>query len=400
MKKAAPLSEHDAIVRRINETLEGPVIDVLARLLPQVAALPRAKALEAILDDLELLEACFAAFRANVDLFRHLLIGPDRKPIEDSAAPLICGRSLNEIEAMVLRTAAKRHFRRRLDSDTRSVRKAPRPRRQEGLFARLRALLVGQPQRRVHPKSRADQLYDVINPLLRHDWQVPLVPEYAEMSMSLIRHTGRRLLDYRVPEDVRLLRADPSNPPPPTSVEVMEYRKVGVFRTQPDLPDPATLPRAKVAAAARQTGGMAPAPAEQTAQTIAPSPKANLNKLLGPDGTRLIPGAFADLLLSPQMRKALPRLQQTVKPGEELSLVGADTARALIDGLDLPAAHLAVLLLAAHDCLGGDTFTRAFGVNAKPDFTAQMVARARASGIGPDTSLPHVVMAVTRMFSR
>lgn len=399
MKKAAPQSEHDAIVRRINETLEGPVIDVLARLLPPVAALPRGKALETILDDLDLLEACFAAFRANVDLFRHLLIGPDRTPIEDSAAPLICGRSLNEIEAMVLRTAAKRHFRRKLDSDTRAVR-IPRPRRQAGLFARLRALLVGQPQRRVRPKSRADQLYDVINPLLRHDWQVPLLPEYAELSMSLIRHTGYRLLDYRVPEDVRLLRADPSNPPPPTSIEVMEYRKVGVFRTQPALPDPSTLPRARVAAESRPTGAMAPAPAEQPVQGVPASRKASLNKLVGPDGTRLIPAAFADLLLAPEVRKALPRLEQTVKPGEELSLVGADTARALLDGLDLPAGHLAVLLLAAHDCLGGDTFTRAFGVNAKPDFTAQMVTRAKASGIGPDTPLPHVVMAVTRMFSK
>jgi len=52
-------ADHLAVVRKINATLSGPVIDVLCELVPEVRRLPRRGALEAILDDVDLLDRCF-----------------------------------------------------------------------------------------------------------------------------------------------------------------------------------------------------------------------------------------------------------------------------------------------------------------------------------------------------
>ena len=115
-------NDHRAVVRKINATLQGPVVEILAELVPDVRRLPKHGALEAILDDIELLDRCFQAFRSNPEQFRHLLVDRHKVSVEDAEALLECGRSLDDVVAMVVRTAAKRHFRTRLDGMNRSLR--------------------------------------------------------------------------------------------------------------------------------------------------------------------------------------------------------------------------------------------------------------------------------------
>ncbi|MEW5726435.1 MAG: hypothetical protein AB1918_01280 [Pseudomonadota bacterium] len=396
MKAKPGIDSHDEVVRRINLVLQGPVIDVLARLVPEVAALPRQDALELILDDVDLLYRCFIAFRANLALFRPLLVDARKRPVEDSETPLICGRSLDEIEAMVVRTAAKRHFRRRIDHVQRGLRNPDRPRRpaaKSGVFARLRALLTGQPTRRVRPKSQGDMLYDAVGPVLLHDWQLPLVPEYGQLPLGIVRRLGRNLLDYRVPEDVRRLKIDPDRPPPPTSVELMEYVGAGVFALPPITP-PAASPKV---AGARAGGFMAAAP-ELEAAAPATDRRAPVAALAMPDGKRLRPEAFAPVLLDPKVQAALPA-SPSLKPGGELALAGAAIATRLVDALDLDAAALAVLLVTAHARLGERHFITAFGDPGRPDYIDRLIARGRAAGIGPASTPAEVAAFVAGLFT-
>ena len=138
-------SDHESVVRKINATLQGPVIDALAELVPDIRRLPRRNALEAVLDDVDLLHRCFLSFRTNPERFRHLLVDKHKVSVADAEALLECGRSLDQVIAMVVRTAAKRHFRRRLDGHAKPLRNRPiRRAKRRDLLSRLRDLLTPQ----------------------------------------------------------------------------------------------------------------------------------------------------------------------------------------------------------------------------------------------------------------
>ena len=188
----AIVSESATAVFRINLALRGPVLDVLGPFIPELNALPRKTAYDLVMDDLGLLGRCFAIFRQERPRFRTILVDERHRPVQDDFAPLSCGRSLAEVIAMVVRTAAKRYFRRTL---------SPAPSRPV------------EPPRR----NRADELYEAIRAYLLHEWQVPLVPNYAELDPSLVRRLGRRLLEAREPEALARLVANPDAAPPPAA---------------------------------------------------------------------------------------------------------------------------------------------------------------------------------------
>lgn len=377
-------ADHDAAVRKINETLEGPVLDILAGLLPELAGRPREHALDRILDDPPELTRCLAAFRTNVDRFRKLLVDAQGRPVDDAAAPLSCGRSLDDIVSMLVRTAAKRYFRARLDHDSRTLR-APRAAGGKGKAAAKAPTRKGP--------SPGDQLYRAFSGLLAHDWQVALLHEYAGLSPALVRRLGPRLLDYRVPEDVRRLRLDLEGPPPPTSIEVQEAAGIGVFVAPPKpLPDAPAAPAgagAKTAADSRQGGGMAAAP-ELAAEAKAPDRRAPLDRMLNDGGTRLRSTAFAMVLMDPKVRAVLPRTSAALRITDALDAVGAKVARTLVDGLGLTTEQLAVFLMTAHAVMGEKPFAAAFGTSAKAESVKALVERAKEAGIGDTTPLAAV----------
>jgi len=330
------LSDSAAVVFRINAALQGPVVDILGQFLPELNALPRDQAYERTLDDLGLLSRCFAVFRRERHRFRHVLVDDRRRPVNDDTSLLSCGRSLAEVISMVVRTAAKRHFRRAL---------APAP----PLAAR----------------SPADELYDAIKAYLLHEWQVPLVPAYARMEPALVRRVGARLLDAREPESLARLIADP------------------------DAIAPAHAPAVGAAPAtgARASGSRHP----QTA---------NLAEILDESQTRLRPEAFTQSLLDPDVRAVLPNADHIVSSAATLRAVGAGPAAALVEGLALRKDQLAVMLLVAHDSIGGTVFGRLFGTRADPELVSRILHRARLHGLGPDSAVIDCAIFMRSLFAR
>ncbi|MFD2234914.1 hypothetical protein ACFSNB_13960, partial [Phaeospirillum tilakii] len=174
-------------MRFINQTLKGPAAAALIDLDPALAAIGQERFYDTVMDDSSLLEGCLRVFRQNPQRFRDLLVDGQGRPVNDERVPLRCGRSLQDIVAMIVRTHAKRHFR---------------------------SALGGDPD---DPTSRAGGLYQAISAYLLHEWQVPLVPHYAPLPVALLRDLGPGLLDLRDAAALQALLATGAGAPPPAA---------------------------------------------------------------------------------------------------------------------------------------------------------------------------------------
>lgn len=398
---AVPRKDHGSVVRKINATLQGPVVEVLGELVPEVRHLPKRTALEAILDNVDLLHRCFLAFRTNPTRFRHLLVDRHKVSVEDADALLDCGRSLDDVIAMVVRTAAKRHFRRRLDGSAKALRVPPRkrPKRPAGLMARIRALMAHPPPpAAARSRSRGEVLYEAFQDYLLHDWQVPIIPEYCTLTPGTVRRLGKRILDYRLAEDIRRLRADPDNPPPPTPVVEVAAPEAGKPAYQlPPVQGKEGTPVPITTADTRVSDGMAKL--DYSGEPTASDQRARLSDILSADGKRLKANAFTIVLLDPKVRAYLPNSEQTVRITGILGAVNGMVGKVLVGELGFRIDQLAVFLMAAHGALGDGRFEKAFGVPGRPDYITKIVDRAKAVGLGQGSELKTVADFVTKTFA-
>ncbi|OAN53154.1 hypothetical protein A6A04_14455 [Paramagnetospirillum marisnigri] len=358
---ATAMTDTATAVFRINGTLQGPVVDILGQFLPELKALPREQAYDRTLDDLGLLARCFEIFRSERARFRQVVVDERRRPVTEDNVPLSCGRTLAEVIAMVVRTAAKRYFRRTLMPSTREAGNSV-------------------PETR----SAADELYDAIKAYLLHEWQVPLVPTYAEMEPALVRRVGAKILDAREPEALARLIADPDAP---------------VMR--PEMPartDTIVVGTAGLNGALLQ-GASAPGESGPSVQATDPR-TAVLTDILSADGLRLRTEAFNQILLDPEVRAALPNADQIVKISDVLRGVGATPASLLVEGLGLRKDQLAVMLLVAHDSIGSTVFGRLFGPRADPELVSRIVDRARVRALGPGSDVLDCAIFMRGVFAR
>ncbi|CCG42065.1 hypothetical protein [Magnetospirillum molischianum] len=381
----SPSSPRSQAIRRINLTLEGPVAEVLAQMVPELKKLPRRGVLERVLDDPALLDRCLKAFRADPQRFSDLLVDRRNTPIEQADATLACGRTLDEVVAMVVRTCAKRQFRKRLDGVSRPLRKTDRTqdKAKNGLFERLSHLISPPPPPR---RSRGEILYDSFKEHLRHDWQVALVSDYSTLSPQLVRRMGARILDYRIPEDIQKLRENPSNPPPPSTLPEPDLDILTGAVPLPTIspaPVPSSFPPPPIAAPAALGGDN----------------RARIADILTADQKRLRPEAFTLILLTPEVRAALPHPEQTVRLTGQLAEVGGLPAKRLIGELGLRAEQLVVMMLVIHEILGPEVFRRSFGLSSNLDYVDKFIERAKADGINQGTPPTEIAAFCRRIFS-
>ncbi|WP_237051404.1 hypothetical protein [Magnetospirillum sp. ME-1] len=368
--KVDAMTDTATAVFRINGTLQGPVVDILGQFLPELKALPREQAYDRTLDDLDLLSRCFQIFRKERPRFRYVLVDERRRPVSEDNVPLSCGRTLAEVIAMVVRTAAKRYFRRKLSPS--AVRAEAEAAAEE---ARAQAAA----------RSPADELYDAIKAYLLHEWQVPLVPAYSEMDPALVRKVGARILDCREADTLARLIADPDAP-----IQTM---------AEGAAQGPATTPSTFAAPFVSPFAPVAKAPLTPVAPVVHPR-TASLEDVLTPDMQRLRAEAFTETLLDPEVRAVLPNADQIVRIGDLLRGVGGQPATALVEGLGLRKDQLAVMLMVAQDCIGSTVFGRLFGPRADPELVTRIVERARLRGIGPTTEVIECAIFMRGVFAR
>ncbi len=398
-KTPRPKKRFKAIVR-VNKTLETSVIEVLSDLMPEARVLPHNKALQMILDDLGLLARCFVTYREHPERFRHLLIAPEKHHVKTSNELLVCGRSFDEVIGMIVRTAAKRHFLQEIDGNKRPFRAGRFLTPEEMSVVQKVFSIFGRKYTRSSDPTKAMKLYEALAENISFDWQVALVPEYATLPVPLVEKMGPQILDYKVPEEIRKLRQDPDNPPPPSKLVPRP-----LFVPPPAEPEQTEwAPEEDDSTAAALTATvrvedrvvMTEVPTESAEPT---DRRAKLEEILSGDGKRLMGKAFNTMLLDPKIRTILPDTGHQVRVGDTLNLVSGSVVKMFVNVLGLRQDQLAVMLIWAHHSFGEETFISMFGSSGKLDAINRIIARMQAQGITQNTSLEDVADLAKRGFA-
>ena len=175
--------------------LRGPVAQKFKTLLPELTTI--ADPYRAILGNPQLLDRAFKTFESRRDAFASFLVDAQGAAVTDDAVRLACGRSVNEVTGMAVRSGmrafAEQHFSgasRPHPALDRSLDAAEQQRARwiaavAQLFRRRQDGPQGSPAR-----ERVERFYDAIKGSLHHAWQVPLFPVYVEIPAELFAKIG------------------------------------------------------------------------------------------------------------------------------------------------------------------------------------------------------------------
>lgn len=209
-----------AAAEAVRAGLRDDAVSTLQKLVPALAYLPRDQVYNRILDNPELLDGCFQVFRANPGAFESILVRADRTPIESETDAMRCGRSLSQVIAMVVRTSARRYFRRTLKDPAPRLRRPHKP-------TLLERLGLVEPPRVQRPISKADRLYKALSDHLLYEWQARLIPYYAPLPEPVVRSLGARILDIRDPAELVEIAQSGRIPPTLTAPAALTHGQGG-----------------------------------------------------------------------------------------------------------------------------------------------------------------------------
>ncbi len=202
----APLAKPVETVRTV---LRRDIADILHDHLPALAMVPRDKVYTTVMDDPNLLHQGFQLLRRRPELFKDVVITPEKAfPASDGDA-LWCGRTMAEVIALVVRACARRYFKKRLSGPKPKPLPMPKVGFIQGIAISFGLASPPQRPKRKRWPTPADKLFDSMRDLLLYDWQVPLIPAYAALSPQLVTKLGPKLLEYRDPLKLQVL-SDPS----------------------------------------------------------------------------------------------------------------------------------------------------------------------------------------------
>lgn len=414
MPAAAVAEVSDDTVKVVRETLKGPVIQTMRRLVPDLAQVSAESAYDHALANLGLLEKCFKAFREQRDRFRHILVNKSGQVVTNDTGILSCGHNLEVVIAMVVRTAAKRYFRHHVGlHKTPKFASAP-----PGLLGKMKKALASS----ANEKSMAEELYECIKGYLLFEWQVPLVPTYAKLSPSQVTSMGRKILTLTdavalakaaglpVPASAVLATAS-SLPVKPASFNAERNASNSTgMRPRPMSPLPEIrplpanesvkiVPLERPAPPPPQPIAMQPVALRSTPITASSAP-ARAGATPAPGGKKLSGASFESVLALPHVQAAIDPNLHGLASIRVIDLVGARTWAALILTLGLRRKdQLAVLILNAFGALGLQEFRRVLGNEANPEILDQLLAGVGEADISPNSSPSDIIAFVVKTFS-
>jgi hypothetical protein len=326
-----------AAARAVRSTLRDAVIPVLAKGIPEIRRMPAGNAYEEVMGDIGLLERSFGYFRSNRKEFETIIVDPSRRAVNDDAAALQCGRSLDDVIAMIVRSAASRYFRKQFGDPARAL--GPR----HGMLAMVRRLLRRVGRRRV-TRTRADELYKAIRQYLLYEWQIPLFPAYSELTPGEVATLGPRITELKTSNAVMVATgravAEPEAPPPPPAA---------------------------------------------TGPVFLPEPR--LDALLTEDGQRLKVEALHTALADPEVRSYSQNGEQQSHLRKALRSVAKPLVRLLAMDLNLDDRQIAVILARAQAVMLPSTFERVIQGEANSPHLAKLAGAAIRAKIGPRSSI-------------
>ncbi|MBI5162600.1 MAG: hypothetical protein HY985_01710 [Magnetospirillum sp.] len=192
--------------REIIRTIKGPIVERLVSIIPALGAYDDVYG--TVMQSPDLLYGCMQVFRKQRELFQDLLVDKDGLPVLDDATVLKCDRNVNQIVGMVVRSGCKAYSEKRWGgAGTNKAVPVVNP-ATRSLLDKLAELVRGKWGDAEQPKpvaSHADKFYAAINDFLDADWQVPLIPHFAELPIKLIVELGRGVTALHNPEAITAL---------------------------------------------------------------------------------------------------------------------------------------------------------------------------------------------------
>jgi hypothetical protein len=180
----------EAARKEVLRLLRGPVADVFKKLIPSLAS--QADAYKTVMSNADLLDACLKLFQVKRDAFAVFLVDGQGKPVADDAVRLVCGRSVNEVTGMVVRSGmrayADQHFGK---ADSAAPAKSAHETQRQHWIAAVANMFrkkPGAPRRMA--AGAADTFYKSIRDSLDFAWQVPFFPIYVEIPAELFQKMG------------------------------------------------------------------------------------------------------------------------------------------------------------------------------------------------------------------
>ncbi|GAB6051570.1 hypothetical protein JCM17960_03900 [Magnetospira thiophila] len=148
------------------KVLIGAVKIILGR-IHKKGLIPEDKGYSVVVASPEMLDTCFKAFKADPGLGKDLVVSPKGRPVgpHDSAAPLVCGPTLEQVEKLLVTTCANKYF-------------------------------GGVPAK--NSDKKIDPVYKQLRPFLAFAWQLPLLPIFKKnYNFAHLRYLGRDVLLLR-----------------------------------------------------------------------------------------------------------------------------------------------------------------------------------------------------------
>ncbi len=202
---AKPVDQDTQNRREVIRTIKGPVVERLGQLIPALAAYEDIYGM--VLQTPDLLYGCLQLVKKQRGEFQDLMVDGAGNPVEDDDTPLRCDRSLNQIVGMVVRSGCKAYAEKRW-AVAAGPAKAPAKAEARSLLERLTDLVRGKWGDSEQPKpsaTQADRFYAAIKDHLDFDWQVPLIPYFAELPVKLLIELGTGCTTLHNPEAIAQL---------------------------------------------------------------------------------------------------------------------------------------------------------------------------------------------------
>ena len=202
---AKPVDKDAEQRKEIIRTIKGPVMARLLELVPAFTAYDDPYV--TIMSTPDLLAACLQLVRTRRDKFQEFLTDAGGNAVGTDDVPLRCGRTLDQIVGMVVRSGTKAYADKRWGGTATAKPVAASP-AQKSLLDKLKDLVGGKWSEAEQPKpspTQGDRFYAAIKDHLDFDWQVPLIPYFAELPVKLINELGRGVTALRSPEGIAAL---------------------------------------------------------------------------------------------------------------------------------------------------------------------------------------------------
>ncbi|MCR6631691.1 MAG: hypothetical protein NVV74_17515 [Magnetospirillum sp.] len=206
-KPATKVVDRDAQNRKeIVRTIKGAVTERVLELIPALSSYEDPYG--TVMATPDLLFACLQLVKTRREKFHDLLVDAEGTLVETDDKPLRCDRTLEQIVGMVVRSGAKAYADRRWGTATTPASKVAMTPQTRSLLDKLSDLVKGKWSEAEQPKpvpTQGDKFYAAIKDHLDYDWQVPLIPYFAEIPVKLIVELGKGVTTLKTPEGIASL---------------------------------------------------------------------------------------------------------------------------------------------------------------------------------------------------